>query len=638
MTGVTSGLETPAASTGESGRERLAEMLLRLWRPLVRRFSPGCARVNLGDSGAHFSTAECEFEGFARPLWGIVPFIAGGGRFPDWELFLTGIRNGTDPDHPEYWGDPAEYRHLAVDMPAIGLALALIPAHVWSPLASREQTRLVRWLRRIDTAELYDNNWLFFRVLVNLGLRNVGAAWDPAGVRAALDRLDTFYLGDGWYVDGCNKWIDYYTAYTFQLYSLLYVRLSPEDSERCERYRQRASRFARQFSAWFAGDGTAVPFGRSLTYRFAQGAFWGALGFADVGALDWGVVKGLLLRNLRWWFGRPIFHADGTLAVGYGYPNLNAVEKYAAAASPYWATKSFLPLALQPSHPFWTAPEADLPAAAEVTWEKHPKVAMFHTDSGRHVVMLNGGQSEGRIRGREAKYAKLAYSSHFAFNVPVDTGPAGGAALDSALTFCQPSRGQAGRDSILEARVDRHFIYARWQPFPGIEVETWLIPAPPWQVRVHRAVLSGDATVIEGGFAAPTSGPPPPARLSATPARAFVSAPGAGAVGLLDLLGERTALIVPAAPESNVQHPSTCVPVLVGAYTPGVLCLITAVLAVLDPADFEAAWSAPPLASWAPSGPRIQAGKVDVLIGFSGGLPAPATESRRLPPPLDYFR
>ena len=101
-----------------------------------------------------------------------------------------------------------------------------------------------------------------------------------------------------------------------------------------------------------------MPFGRSLTYRMAQGSFWGALALADVDALDWAEVRGLALRHLRWWSERPISDRDGVVSVGYGYDNRRMGESYNSAGSPYWCMKAFTMLAAPDDHPFWTVAEA----------------------------------------------------------------------------------------------------------------------------------------------------------------------------------------------------------------------------------------------------------------------------------------
>ena len=87
-------------------------------------------------------------------------------------------------------------------------------------------------------------------------------------------------------------------------YGLILVALDPDP--RNERYRERARAFAADIGRWYADDGPALVFGRSMTYRFATGGIWGALAFANEEALPWGIIKGYYLRLLRWWAGRPI--------------------------------------------------------------------------------------------------------------------------------------------------------------------------------------------------------------------------------------------------------------------------------------------------------------------------------------------
>lgn len=141
-------------------------------------------------------------------------------------------------------------------------------------------------------------------------------------------------------------------------YGLIYAKvMEDEDPERAAIYKERAIQFAQDFKEWFSSDGSSIPFGRSLTYRFAQSSFWAALAFADVEALPWGQIKRLVLNNLRYWFKQSIFSPEGLLTIGYGYQNLNMAEGYNAPGSPYWSLKTFLLLALPESHPFWQAEE-----------------------------------------------------------------------------------------------------------------------------------------------------------------------------------------------------------------------------------------------------------------------------------------
>lgn len=65
-----------------------------------------------------------------------------------------------------------------------------------------------------------------------------------------------------------------------------------------------------------------------------------------------GSYQGIDLAPLALVAQQPIFNNDGTLSIGYAYPNLNIADQYISPGSPYWAFKIFLPLALPDSHPF----------------------------------------------------------------------------------------------------------------------------------------------------------------------------------------------------------------------------------------------------------------------------------------------
>ena len=129
---------------------------------------------------------------------------------------------------------------------------------------------------------------------------------------AHLDRLEEFAIADGWYADGPGRAArDYYVPFGFHFYGLLLAGLGAVGEQRAERFRTRAVTFAQQFQHWFAADGAAVPFGRSLGYRFAAGSFWPLLAAVDLDAVPWAAARGLAEQHLRWWWQQPAVHEDG---------------------------------------------------------------------------------------------------------------------------------------------------------------------------------------------------------------------------------------------------------------------------------------------------------------------------------------
>lgn len=299
---------------------------------------------------------------------GACPHASGGGESVLWPMFLEGIINGTDPEHDEYWGEFSTKDQRMVEQAVLGLGLALAPHKLWEPLSDVQKRNVYNWLNQINHVDRSNpNNWLMFTVLVNVGFKKLGLPYDQEIMDDYLDKIDTYYLSDGWYSDGLTDQRDYYIAFAMHYYTLIYAKLmADEDPQRTAVYRERSAQFAKEFIYWFAEDGSAIPFGRSLTYRFAQVSFWSALVYADVLPFSYGVLKGIIMRHFRWWFDKPIVGIDGLLSIGYAYPNLVMTENYNAPGSPYWAFKAMLILALPDDHPFWQAEEEPLPVLKEL--------------------------------------------------------------------------------------------------------------------------------------------------------------------------------------------------------------------------------------------------------------------------------
>ena len=98
-------------------------------------------------------------------------------------------------------------------MVTIGLALAMKKDKLWDPLSEKEKKQLSSWLYQVNQCELAENNWLFFPVIVNLGLKKVMEPYNQKVMETALCRIEDCYLGNGWYSDGISKQRDYYIAF-----------------------------------------------------------------------------------------------------------------------------------------------------------------------------------------------------------------------------------------------------------------------------------------------------------------------------------------------------------------------------------------------------------------------------------------
>ncbi len=558
----------------------LRQLFLDIMEPLKSYYSQGQAFLKIGHTATHYSNRIAWLEGFSRPLLGLAPYTAGGGNSDLWDIYLQGIRNGTNPEHPEYWGKATEGQ-MMVEMSPIALALAITPEKIWAKLSKVERTNLTNWLNQINKGRVGDNNWIFFRVFVNLALKNVGVEYERAILTEDLRSIDSFYLTDGWYSDGKTEQRDYYIPFGMHFYGLLYsVLMEKEDSSRAEIYKERAKIFAEDFIKWFARNGSAIPFGRSLSYRFAMGAFWSAMAYANVECFSWGVVKGLLMRHLRWWMSQDIFNNDGLLSIGYAYPNLKMAEFYNSPGSATWAMKAFIVLALPDNHPFWTAEEEALPEMPELSSQPHPYMILCREKDRDHVFALAGGQyAEWQPTFAAAKYGKFAYSTVFGFSVPAGEYGLEQGGFDSVLALCENDELYRVRRTCEKVSVNDKYHYSLWKPWNDVQVETWLIPALPWHIRVHKIVSGRELTAAEGGFAANIMNVAGDLEIQELIEENSVKAvTPQGISGIVNLLGERKPLNVYAAPNTNVLYPSSIIPTLKGVVQKGETWLVSAVL------------------------------------------------------------
>jgi hypothetical protein len=292
--------------------------------------------------------------------------------------WIDGICTGTNPHHPEYWGSIHNGDQRMVEAEVIACALLFAPNEFFHSFDETARANIVSWLRGMNGKDMPLNNWRWFRVFSNLALVLV-AGIPHAEVREEMERdlavLDSFYIGQGWSGDGpwltadqeaeeeresikirrrdrigCGRQADYYSgSFAIQFSQSLYSKFAADlDPKRTAIYQQRVREYGSSFWRYFDAKGksfltlknramnmtyeneytgAAIPFGRSLTYRFACGGFFAALAVAEVPDMpaplsSAGAVKGFLLRHLRWWASHSddIFYPDGTMNIGYLYP------------------------------------------------------------------------------------------------------------------------------------------------------------------------------------------------------------------------------------------------------------------------------------------------------------------------------
>lgn len=560
-----------------------------LFAPLRPCFSTGGARVEIDATGSVSDDVAASLEGFARPLWGLAA-DANGGEDEDWATYRRGLAAGCDPGHREYWGVPLDGDQRLVEAAAIAFALCVARRRLWEPLDEADRANVAAWLAAARNCAFHDNNWRLFELVIDLALRAIGKSGDEARCASARAAIETMYIADGWYRDGRSRRLDHYNGFGFHFYALILAALEP-DTAFAATARDRAARFAADYARLFADDGAMLPFGRSLSYRFATAGFWGALAFADVEALPWGVIKGLYLRQLRWWAAQPIVRRDRLLGHGFAYPLPTLAEAYANPASSYWAFKAFLPLTLAADHPFWAVEEA--PMARHTGTTALPAPGLIVAQMPRHCAALSAGQDNLHIRHGAEKYARFAYSSRYGLGLDEDRHAFDLMSAESMILFSRDGQGARGRVTCDAAAVADNLLWSRWHPWADVTVETFGWWASPWHVRVHRVSTPVELDSIEGGFAIAR---PAGGRAEVRQAgRGVMVATGADLAGIVDCgVLIREARLRIAQPNTNIMNARAIIPQLVGRIPAGTHVVATAVLASPDIEGGRRAWAAPP--------------------------------------------
>ncbi|MDU5334048.1 DUF2264 domain-containing protein [Enterococcus sp.] len=455
----------------------------------------------LRQSGGSYLQEIRQLESILRPFWGIIPACNGSidklKSFDAIKKFQKCVEERTLPRVS------TENRQIAVEAGVLGYAIGQFGEAFLQLFSKAGRTYLIEWLNQLNQIEFPTGNWYFFLILINGALKEQDLPYSEERLAVAKEGIESFYLGDGWYSDGENQQRDYYVAFAFHFYGLLYSRFSSDPQGQV--YVKRAVIFANDFKHWFDPQGRSLPFGRSLTYRFAHISFWSALvvsGAYQKTDLSLGEIKGIIGRNLRFWRQQPIQLPKGkNLSIGYGYNHLILSEDYNAPASPMWAFKAFLLLELPSDDLFWSVFEENLPIKTQ-TVQPH---AGFHiTQSAEQTIALSNLQycKNQKMYHQNEKYTKFAYSTYFGFNLTRDSQNIESFAIDSTLAFSMKGHDQyQSRQTISASKIFPTYSWSRWFVWNELQVETYLVPIDgATHLRIHVIDTPYTVEAIEGGF------------------------------------------------------------------------------------------------------------------------------------------
>ncbi|MER5986181.1 DUF2264 domain-containing protein [Streptomyces sp. NPDC001787] len=481
--------------------------------------TPGRALLDLPGRPSASGVRSDGLEGYARTFLAAAFRVAGAeGKDPHgWlERYADGLGAGTrTPGREDTESWPLILDHQVQGQPmvesaSVAIGLRLTRPWLWDLLDDGVRDRAEEWLRGALRHTPAPNNWYLFPYSVAGFLESVGRG-DAETARArerALELLEGWYRGGGWYADGDGRAFDHYNGWALHLYPVLDAHLSG-DTELGERYGARLREHLESHAAMFGADGAPLYFGRSLSYRFAAGAAAGIGAVSGHTPLSPGVSRRLVSGSLRYFLERGATGDDGLLSLGWHGPHEATLQTYSGPSSPYWASKAFVALLAPAEHPLWTATEEPAPSEGpdRVLSVPAPGLLVQSTRADGIVRLHNHGSDHVRphegepAAGQDPLYARQAYSTVTGPTSAANTADnhlsvrLGGAR--SARVRIHPLGAGHGEGWGWAASWHRPVFPSGPPTVPGLRVESVTVVRGRYELRVHRVLGAPDGARIE---------------------------------------------------------------------------------------------------------------------------------------------
>lgn len=376
-------------------RQYWVDLLYRTAAPILENMSKGELKKNMDVELSPTwikgrNTNVVYLEAFGRLMAGIAPWLALPDdntkegklrkKMRDWAL--KSYKNAVDPNSKDYLLWKGENQILC-DAAYLVNSFMRAPQALWQPLDQETKQRYIEILKSLRSIRPAYNNWLLFRGMVETFLISVGESYDGYAVEVALQKMNEWYLGDGWYSDGPEYSLDYYNGYV--MHPMYVEMLEVVEKKRInspvklELALRRMQRYNVLLERLISPEAAYPAMGRSMTYR--MGAFQtlalAAWKFELPKQLSNGQVRSALTAVMKRMFANTEnFTSNGYLQLGFVGHQPNIADYYTNNGSLYMTSLVFLPLGLPADHPFWTDPAQ--PWTSQKAWEGVPFPKDYH--------------------------------------------------------------------------------------------------------------------------------------------------------------------------------------------------------------------------------------------------------------------
>ncbi len=376
---------------GASDRAYWAKLAYTMAAPVLENMANGTLQQNMklefSPTWDNRDSKVAYMECFGRLMAGIAPWLAlpdddtpeGKQRHQLREWALKAYANAVDPDSPDYLGWKSGGQTL-VDAAYVVESLHRAYDALWVPLDSVHKQRIIKELEGLRNNGPSYTPWLRFTAMEECFIMRAGGSADMFRIHNTLNKVEEWYVGDGWYSDGPAFAFDYYNSYVIQpmyLECLEMVRMRrgndtwtvrtylPETDKTMGadyRYGQallRMQKYSVILERLISPEGTYPVFGRSIPYRLAV--------LQPLAMLAWqkklpaeltnGQVRAGITAVMHRMFdgiGQTNFTPEGYLTIGFVGSHPDVADWYTNNGSLYMTSLAFMPLGLPADDPFWT--------------------------------------------------------------------------------------------------------------------------------------------------------------------------------------------------------------------------------------------------------------------------------------------
>lgn len=357
-----------------SDREVWSELCYKIAQPILENMSKGELQKNmnleLSPTWDGRNKKVAYMEAFGRLMAGISPWLAlpdddtkeGKMRkqLRDWAV--QSYKNAVDPNSPDclLWEGPTQ---ILVDAAYIAESFMRAPDATWNLLDETTKQRYIDRFIGLRVIRPAYNNWLLFRAMTESFLLSIGEKADQYALTVAVNKINEWYLSDGWYSDGPEFALDYYNSYVIHPMYIEVLEVcnankfwTPISTKLAIKRMQRFNTFLERL---ISPEGTYPAFGRSVVYRM------GAFQTMALAAWKYGLPEGLsngqvrsaltaVMKNMFAVEGN--FDEENYLRLGFAGHQPDLSNYYTNNGSLYMTSLVYMPLGLPADHPFWTSP------------------------------------------------------------------------------------------------------------------------------------------------------------------------------------------------------------------------------------------------------------------------------------------